>query len=231
MTDFLSVLTCPLRTTLWRSTVDQLDAAGAGDPTLGKVLFCDGEPSREMLTRPSSWACTYHESGPSGTLRAMTLVFEYFLQNTNADRLIYCEDDLTVAPDAVNLIRGMTVPEGVGLISFFDWYMFETRVPDAVYCFGAGAPFRGTLCMLIPRRTIELFMETGGFRDWKHPDPRYAAMGIGCDVALGEKLHQLGLDYLIRIPNLVDHAGSGQTSIYVHDREVERRSANFRGST
>src|SRR4051812_14873839 len=111
MIDFLMVMTAPeLRATYLESTLNQILDNG-GHHVANRFVCFDGDPRGmdDVATR-LGFGSLVKEDGPSGTKAMMWWIFEHAIM-LGADRLIFCEDDLFIAPNAINQMRLDIIPK------------------------------------------------------------------------------------------------------------------------
>lgn len=228
--DLISVLTCPLRPWYLEATLAGLDQAGATDHR--RFVFSDGPPSCHFQALPRGWEYFSNNDGPSGTPEAMWSVFAQALE-LGADRLLYCEDDIIAAPAAVARALAVEIPAAVSYVSFYDSKEFMSRglrMQPGLYQIPAlgldGRGFWGSLCFLLPRRTME-FALTRRPAEWRMPfEPRPGGNGAA-DCLISWVAHKSPApNSMVHLPSLVDHVGDISAAALVLPR---RRSKNFVG--
>lgn len=166
--DVVSVLTCDRRPQYLFETLAALDAQGA-DRFDKKFLLVDGA----LELPPGRWWTTWQTGLNVGARRAMWQLFGKALE-LGADRLFYFEDDVELAPGALNAMRSVVVREDQAFVSFFDRKEFPgaKRLPPGIQDVPVMGQDRkglhGACSMLIPRRTIEWVLQKGPF-DWGDP--------------------------------------------------------------
>lgn len=233
--DLISVITAPsLRTLYLDSTLKQIEAEGGDD--VPRLLCYDGVPPLDEVNFPCTkrahrgWLQETKIDGPSGTRFMMWWTFRQALK-TGCDRLLYCEDDLYLAPQAITRALAVEVPEDAAFVSFYDHKEFpadEPRPPDGLHIVeGMGRLNRGmwgSLMILIPRRTMEFVVkrEPNEYHDpWPHK------RSAGDCILVWALLRSPWPRWAVHIPCLADHAGE-QSSI--EQRRI-RRASWFDGGT
>lgn len=229
MIDFLMVMSAPsLRATYLESTLRQLLDNG-GQHVPNRYVCFDGDPcGMDDLANSLGFGTLEKEDGPSGTKSMIWWIFEHAIM-LGADRLIFCEDDLFIAPNAINTIRLDYIPKGHGFITYYDYKEFPADAPypgDGMHSVPAmgrdGRGLWGSLCLLISREVMQ-FVTSREYNAWRDPWPHKKTAG---DCTLTWALTQSPYDkFAVRVPSLVDHAGF-ESSI---DARRIRRSAFFAG--
>jgi hypothetical protein len=205
--DLITVNTCPSRrSTCLQATLDGLDAAGA-DACDQKLVMCDGDSTNLSC----SWPHIIKSDGPSGTRHMMWWVFRQALER-GVDRLIYCEDDLIVSRNAIRTIQQCKLDNYHAFITFFDYKEFPRRTwkPGLNHVYGMGKHdmgLWGSLCLLLPRRTIEWALQ-------KQPDEwskTYPNLPWSSSINAGDCVLTVAIQsspfpcFYVHQPSLVDH--------------------------
>lgn len=194
----LSVLTCPSRPQYLRRTLAALDIAGAKQCNY-RFVMSDGMPEQSI-----PWVTRIGWRGQLGARAAMWSIFRY-AHRIDVDWLIYCEDDIVPAPNAVERILRTAVRADQALVSFFDAKEFpgaNRAVPgilDVPVMGREGLGLFGACCLLLPRRTI----------DWAlRSKPGDLGMPDGADQALSWALRDSPWPVRgVSVPSLVEHVG------------------------
>lgn len=214
--DVISVITAPtLRTKYIGVTLKQIEREGGEHAA--RLLCYDGMPilgntsATLWVDRDArNWMQLVKEDGPSGTRNMMWWTFRAALA-MGADRLLYCEDDLQLAPRAITRALAVEVPDDVAFVTFYDHKEFprdEPRPANGLHTVeGMGRMNRGmwgSLMILVPRRTME-FVTQRGATEWHDPWPHKSSAG-DC-VLVWALLKSPWPRWAVHIPSLVDHAG------------------------
>jgi hypothetical protein len=195
----IAVVTAPkLRSKYLVPTLRQLDQQGAAG--IDRVVLCDGP-----MTVECPWPVLCKPDGPSGTAPMMFWGFEALLR-TDADRFLWCQDDLVVGRASVDRMLAVETPPDVALVTGFDQAEFKgKRIPAPglypVHPLGRKKTgLWGTLFLLLPRRTVEWIVSDR--------DPDWAKRTVPDDGILGRVIERSPWPwYLMRVPSDVDHAG------------------------
>src|SRR5262245_45684343 len=160
----LSVLTAPRPVDYLVETTDALDAAGAHlcdekwivTDGIAPGMFDNGDAA-EFLRR--GWDLHYNAQRTGNRLatwRVLQLAVE-----RQADWLIFCEDDIAVAPHALRTIAEMAYANTsnsfaddfgrqLGFVTFYDPQAVREGAAPGIYTVpAAGSSFWGSLCLLI----------------------------------------------------------------------------------
>lgn len=189
----------------------------------------------KALVRQGVAPLPWVDSKGEGTRECMRLVCQDFMQ-TGVERLVYCEDDLLLAPDAVEVIRATVVPPGHALVKFFDCHTFPDPLPpglhSAPFVDARGHTMWGTQCMLFPREVVAYLaaLPRETWHAWQNPDERYRRPRHQVDVVLSHLLAASPWPrWAMLSPNVVDHAGEGRSTIWNPDVYQDRsRSPHFK---
>ncbi len=206
----LTIMTNGKRPSLLGTTCARLDSEGAYQCD-SRVVYLDGEDIRSVDdVVPEGWDLVRKTDGPIGTRRMMWWIFEQALK-TDCSDLIFCEDDLLVAKDAIAKILTLEVPRDVAFVTFFDHKEFPSARTDGITGLRPVVPpgalntgMWGSLCFLIPRRTME-FLVPRGSENWG--TPWGVALGNAGDSTLSWAIGQSPWPkFMVHQPSLVDHA-------------------------
>lgn len=212
----INVLTCPkLRHSFLPWTLDALDANGADD-SYEKNIWRDGPEANRIKCKYIGWSTLAGFHNPSGTRKACWDVLSYYAERTDIDQLLYCEDDLKVSKDAVTRILNHKIPDNAAFTTFFNYIIAPKShsistgpIFDVKW---GGEMFFGTLCFLIPRRTLQ-WLTQRTYKEWGEPH-RSLSRGApdhknGADALVAHALKNSPWpQYEIVHPSLVDHAGT-----------------------
>lgn len=216
--DALAVLTTPRRPQYLAATLAGLQAAG-GAWCYPRVVFSDGPTT----WWPPRWSVVTN-TGPALGARAALWWVLRTVHSMGADRLLYCEDDLQVAPGAVDAILTMGCPPDLALVSFFDAHEFPgaRRAAPGVHrvpIMGqSGKGLLGACCLLIPRHTMTWALQT---------DPDGPGVPEHADQALSWALRDGPCQARgVHIPSLVEHVGDVSSM----GHKAGQRAALFAGN-
>lgn len=162
MKTILAVSTCPRPegASYVKATLESVDAAGA-DLCDEKLVISDGLFDRNNLpesTKHRPWTVVEF-GGPSGSSRAMWHVFEAVTRR-GADQIIFVEDDVVMAKNAVQRILQVGVPDDLFLVTYFDPDRLRPRTPPGVYKFPTRV-YMCNQCFCMPRRVMEYLLKRG----------------------------------------------------------------------
>ncbi len=170
MISLVAVLTYPSkRDRFIDKTLADLDREGAAG--VRKMVFCDG-PAVRPDGRPFEcpWPITVFPK-QSGTCAALWQVFRETLK-TDAEQLLFFEDDVYPAVDAVTKALAEPVPDDCAFVSFFTYREVQKRAPDGRYKIPVhgtdGRGLWGSQALLLPRRALE-FVTQKEPREWGDP--------------------------------------------------------------
>jgi hypothetical protein len=208
----LTVLTSPrpMGVSYLNDTLTSLDRTGA-DLCDAKIVISDGPIERRI-----DWRSIVHE-GPSCSSKAMWRTFEHALYN-NFDQLLFCEDDILPANNAVARILEVGVPDDVFMMTFFDVDRLKPNVGAGIY----RLPLRlysCNQCLLIPRRSIEHLMRTG-WQNIKASDQAISVLGAKSQTSY----------YGLHAPCLVEHVGAVSVATPNAQLRKGRVATNFCGA-
>lgn len=232
MKTILTVITSPRRNgaSYVEDTCRALDANGA-EAVDECWVVADGIGLHDSnLLRPAGWfMCSNAQRTGSrlATWRALTVAIE-----RGADFQIFCEDDLHVSPGAVTRIldhasRWDQMSRNAAWISYYDAKECPEGTTPGLHtipCMGLdGNGFCGSLCLLIPRRTIE-YLVTKCDPIGKSPFDYTFHAG---DCMLGWFMSNSPWpNYEVHIPTLIDHRGDVSG---VGNRALPVRGNNYIG--
>ena len=162
MKTILAVSTCPRpqKASYVEATLESIDAAGA-DLCDQKIVISDGAFDRSKLPAGGEkpWDVIEHMGGPSGSSVAMWRIFEDVLA-LGADQLIFVEDDIIMAKNAVARILKVSVPEDLLFVTYFDPDRFRPKAPPGLYRFPTRV-YMCNQCFMMPRRSMEYLLAKG----------------------------------------------------------------------
>lgn len=182
-----------------------------------KLIVADG--LRRQL-HIDDWLVITTGERREGSARTFKRLFDLVKANwPEVDRLTYCQDDISLACNALDYIRQTKIDDDLSLVSWFSeaWPEkgFHPSMEPRLGIFSMDE-FFDSQCITMPRRTI-LYMAEKDFSNWKqlHACDRMLSRGDSGSFA-------------VHIPNLVDHT-AGTNSACAHDNLGERRSRSFPG--
>ena len=227
--DLLTVLTSPRANKSYLAdTLASLERAGANDVDR-RVVVCDGPVPRGVST---SWEAYSLGSEPGGNMRAFFEVMR-FAVNHGAQRLLYFEDDVVAAPNAIHHMLSVGVPDHLAFVTFFDMKeMFAGAAPGlySVSTMGKeGWGFWGMQAVLYPNATMHYALANQTRIMNRFPGIKHSS-----DVALGyDLLYSSRSSYGVHVPGLFEHIGEA-SSIWTNrggwdDYEINRRATSFIG--
>lgn len=203
MLTLVSISTCvrPGGVSYLEPTAEALVREGAGECGV-RAIFWDGPVQRPT----AGWDAIGHAGAPEGSRFNMWRVFRFALER-QADRLVYCEDDIVPSKNAIRKICSLEVPEWAAFIDFHDMKELRRagepgmhRVPAAGY---DRRGYWGTQCMSFPRRTLEWLAQRDPATVARRALPNCA------DATLGWLLVSSPWPmYAAHLPCLVRHAGA-----------------------
>ncbi len=192
---WLSVLTTPRRLTYLRDTLEAIDGAGGAGFTGRRVVFVDGAVDKvRPLLRPG-WTVESLSAAPRGTRKSMWEVL-HRAAGAAVEALLYFEDDVRLARNAITAMERATVPDEFGFLSFFQ---MNKGMPTAAGIYRYVKPskdvsgFWGAQALKFPKRSLAKFAG---------PDPTPPRYQHACDVWIGEQLVPG-----IVLPSIVRHVG------------------------
>jgi hypothetical protein len=229
----LVVMTCPRPTgapDYLPATLEALDENGA-DLCDEKWISVDGDQAKHTVcttSRESSvWDFRWNKQ-KTGQRLALWRTF-MLAQERNADWLILCEDDLAIAPNAVDRIieQTKTFPNDCAFLTFY-----SRRVPEGaahgIHKFPSleddfNMYSWGSLCYLVPRRAVDYFLSCDPMRC----DPFPVSFHGGDFVVSYHASKSPWPNFGVVVPCLVDHVGD-YTAIPGNER-VPVRGNNYAG--
>ena len=163
MKTILAVSTCPRPegATYVEATLQSVDAAGA-DLCDEKLVVSDGPFDRNKLPKSSDhrpWEVVESGDGPSGSSIAMWKIFREVVDR-GADQLIFVEDDIIMAKNAIPRILQVGIPEDLLFVTYFDVDRFRPKTPTGLYRFPTRV-YMCNQCFIIPRRSMEYLLMKG----------------------------------------------------------------------
>jgi len=187
------VLTTPRRPQYLRETLHAIDAAGGFDFVGRKVVFVDGPAPDLVPLVPGGWiVLTLTAGGPSRGTRASMREILRRAAEADAPYLLYFEDDVRLARNAVTAMAAFAGPSWAGFLSFMAMNPGTPSFPG-VHRF-TGPMFWGTQAIRVPLRSLLRFVGA---------DDTPAGYPHACDVWLGQRLVPG-----IVIPSIVRHIGA-----------------------
>lgn len=215
MSDVVSVLTTPHRPQYLNETLRQLLNNGAS--TRVRFIYCDGLPAPAVDGWPIYGACKQE-----GCRKAMWRVFRQALE-LDADRLLYCEDDIQLASRMVDLAFAIDVGDRA-LVSLFDRKEFSAAqrfLKPGLYDVPLQGQDRrglfGAVCLLIPRHSLEWLVRVGEGQP---------GMPEGADTAISWALRESPWQLRgVSVPSLVEHIGDVSSM----GHQIGQRAAWFAG--
>lgn len=161
MKTILAVSTCPRpqEATYVEATLVSIDAAGA-DLCDQKIIVSDGPFDRNKLPPPGGkpWDVIEY-AGPSGSSVAMWRIFEEAIK-LGADQLIFAEDDIIMAKNAIARILQVGIPDDLLFVTYFDPDRFRPKAAPGLYRFPTRV-YMCNQCFMIPRRSMEYLLQKG----------------------------------------------------------------------
>ncbi len=200
----VAIATCPRPggASYLGETLSGLSRTGAMRPGFDRLVLCDGaEPSAVMIGWP------FDVGFPRRGSRAMMWwAFRRALES-GADRLIYCEDDITPCRRAVERMACVSINEEAAFMTFADRLALPDGSPDGLYVFPAAGGFEGSECLAFPRRAIEWLVQQDPFAILTEQ------VRDGVPVAVDQVLIRLVArspwpNYAAHLPRLVRHEGA-----------------------
>jgi hypothetical protein len=197
-------------------TIASLEAAGARE--FDRIIYSDGEIASCRWSHFEGWKRVQHTHGPSGSLLGTLRAFNFFLNGTSAETLLFFEDDILACRNLIEKMASTVIPEDDAFASFFDCNDFVVAPHEGDLCFKPG--FHRFLCngrkangfwhtqaLLLPRRSVRWFVdshifgEIQGLVDQGKPLPNI-------DISMGEAFMKSPFKtYLRHYPSLVEHIG------------------------
>jgi hypothetical protein len=183
-----------------------LDEGGATEHA--RLVTSDGPLDPAAL--PAGWTYDIRSEGGQGS----RFVFWNALRRaaaTDADLLLYFEDDVLPCRNAIKRALAVGVQTGFAFLSLFDMGECQPNFADGLYSApvlgGNGQGFRGSQALVLPQRTIRMLASQDPFMI-----PQDVLTGRNtCDKAIAYFLVQFGdpdlQRYLIHMPSLVEHIG------------------------
>jgi hypothetical protein len=207
------VVTTPRRPQYWRGTVDAIDAAGGRSFTGRKVIFVDG--AADVSHNPDGWefeSLTNNE--PSrGTCRSFWEIF-HRAALAGTPELLFFEDDVRFARNAITAMSAYQVPPNLGALSFLNMNPGMAGRGPGVHRY-TGRHFWGSQALKLPARALERFTRTDNI------PTGYPHAG---DVWIGHRF-RIG----IVIPALVRHIGAKSSIPCQADHTLEGPHAHRAG--
>ena len=219
----IAVLTTPARPEYLAETIASLEQAGADAHAL-RVIFVDGDGGKmENLPFFSGWLTESLGPEPMGTRAALAGVLHAAARFS--EDLLFFEDDVRAAPNAVRALELVEVPDDCGFLVACDIAQHGADVPMIVRRPGEGPRRWGSQAMKIPARSIAYMAarELAG-TNWPH----------AADIALGRSLAAPPAPwpvYGVIAPSLFDHVGEHSivTPEKTVGKEPGRACLNFIG--
>lgn len=230
----IAVLTCPARQGSYvAQTIRQIVSEGGRD--LVRRLYVDGSES-DVVTLARSlepelrtgWSLERLGEG-LGSTEAMRRVLVRSAES--GGDLLFFEDDLLLARNAVARMAAQSVPADAGIVTFFDMKEVPPGSVRGLYRTRAdgrdGSGFWGAQCLKFPEETVRWLAD----QDWSRVATGNSRMAS--DISMGRLLATRGeRDRLaVHIPCLVEHVGS--TSACFPGLSLSprwRRASNFPGA-
>ena len=192
---WLSVLTTPRRLQYLAGTLTAIDAAGGADFPGRRVVSVDGAADLVRPLVPPGWSIDSLSPASRGTRKSMWEIL-HRAAGAGVPALLYFEDDVRLARNAIAVMARAEVPAEFGFLSFFQMNkgmptapgIYRYRKPSAEV-----SGFWGTQAFKVPARSLAQFAG---------PDPTPARYQHACDVWIGEQLVPG-----IVIPSIVRHVG------------------------
>jgi hypothetical protein len=219
----IAVATCPrVGASYVEATIAGLDAAGAVDCDR-RLLLIDGG---ELVPAAQGWdqRCFYPQRGPRAMLWA---AFESALA-VGADRLIFCQDDITPCRNAVRRMMSVELPAGFAFMDFHDQLHVPAGALAGLYSIELAHGFTGTLALVLPRQVLEWLVQQDPMS--MRRDQERGGVLMGDDVVLGVLLARSPWPrYAAHLPRLVRH--DGVVSAAHPDKKLEgtRATRDFPG--
>jgi len=192
---WLSVLTTPRRLKYLQGTLEAIDGAGGAAFSGRRVVHVDGAVDLvRPLARPG-WDVESLSPASRGTRKSMWEIF-HRAAGAGAEALLYFEDDVRLARNAIAVMTRAEVPAEYGFLSFFQMNKGMPTTPG-IHRYRKPDPsvsgFWGSQAIKLPARSLAKFAG---------PDPTPPRYQHACDVWLGEQLVPG-----IVIPSIVRHVG------------------------
>lgn len=226
MKTLISFLTCPGREESFKATFASAIRDGGLDVKKRNVIiYYDGQRESNLLDDFPVRKIVY--GGHKSNLRSFLNVVRLAIEEPTVERLLYFEDDISFAKDAIRRMLSVGVPEGFAFTSFFDMKECFSGMPYGLHSIPLsgkdGRGFWGLQAVMFPRSSL-LQID----RDEKLQDSKYRQHS---DVLMAESLKRAGLmHYTCHIPCLVEHDGADASSIWgSKEQEISRRATNFLG--
>lgn len=207
MKTLITITTCPRAGVSYlQQTAAALLRAGA-DACETRLVLADGEPPA-LADWPPGWDLDFRFPR-SGDRLMMWWAFERALV-AGAERLIYCEDDITPCRNAVRRMLQLPIPESVAFVDFHDNLELPDGAAPGTYEVPAqgysGRGYLGNLCMMFPRRTFAWLVRQDPMSVL--PQQRRGSIYHASDLVLGMLLASSPWPrYLAHLPRLVRHDG------------------------
>jgi len=204
----LSVLTTPRRLKYLRETLQAIDAAGGADFPGRRVVSVDGDPATVRPLAPAGWDVDSLSPTSRGTRKSMWEIM-HRAANAGVSALLYFEDDVRLARNAIRVMARAVVPDEFGFLSFFQMNKGMSDKPG-IHRYWKPHPsvsgFWGSQALKVPARSLAKFAG---------PDTTPARYQHACDVWIGEQLVPG-----IVLPSIVRHVGVSSSIPAQHSHTI-----------
>lgn len=245
---WIFIQSCPGREAFLDNTLHSLHEQGGRPKSHRPVVVCfDGRvaESRDDCVSVSLWPFSGASRGNLAAFHA-TLKFSLSVAQPR-DYILFFEDDISFAKNAVARMLEIGVPEGCAFTSFFDMKEFFPGMPYGLYRVPLsgvdGRGFWGLQAVLLTYKTVKTFVNSPLVIE------RMEKLKNHSDMVLMEVLQEAckeegskgtggGCDaYAAHVPSLVEHEGADRSSIWKFtreetsspipgDHEINRRATN-----
>lgn len=229
--DLIVVATCERPASYVHRTAAALLAAGA-DECAHQLVLSDGWD----LEPPPGW--DWEVRYPRAGIRVMLWwAFAHALE-LGADRLIFCEDDITPTRNAVRYLRRVEIPDSVAFVDAHDMKELRAETRPGLHLVPAAgldkAGYWGNQCMMFPWRTMVYLSARSPLEELSHLRNRPAAgageLHHGADMVLGRLVEASPWPHwAVLLPRLFRHDGVQSAAHPTKEHVDHRVTANYPG--
>lgn len=205
------LMACEGRPRMLQTTLERLEGAGRLLEVDASRRIYYGSSDAMDLLEVAGWPCFWLSRGEHILEQFQRMILE---ADPTKD-LLFIEDDVWVAEGAIPAIAAMPFPEGVGVLSFFDYHnLFAT---PGIHVLERGKPFWGSQCLKLSAAVV---------RQLQTMKP---ARQCGWDVWMGRACEAADLSIAMHVPNLVQHMGT-EHSVFAPLDAARPSSTSYAGA-
>jgi hypothetical protein len=225
--DLIVIVTCERPGSLVHRTAERLAAAGASECP-HQLILSDGWD----LDPPPGW--DWEVRYPQAGIRVMMWwAFAHALE-LGAERLIFCEDDITPTRNAIRYLRTVEIPDHVAFIDAHDMKEMRDELAPGLHLVEAPGRDRmgywGNQCMMFPRRTVEWLAARSPLEELSHMKNPGGELPHAADVVMGRLLEASPWPrWAVLLPRLFRHDGVQSVAHPTKTHTDHRVTANYPG--